>query len=322
MNAGRFVAIGLLVTVVDKVPHLRCASVASAAAPQATLVSFPIPTPDSQPLEIARGAGGNLWFTQQNASQVARVTPQGVITEFPTPTFSFPSDITAGPDGNMWFSEGSNGRIGVISPAGQIREIPFSPSGSAGGITTGPDGNIWFTDTTGNKVWRADLVAQVLTDFDLPTPNSFPGDITAGPDGRLWFLTTSRLATITIDGIVEELDEPLSLPFSITTGPDGNIWFTERFSQRIGKVTPAGEFTFYMAPGFTLESITRGRGASLVFTEFGSDRIARITVDGVIQESPEIPGSAPTGITRGPGGCDSIWFLGYGDDRVYRLTFP
>jgi virginiamycin B lyase len=85
-------------------------------------------------------------------------------------------------------------------------------------------------------------------------------------------------------------------------------------------VTPAGEFTFFMAPGFTLESITPGRGASLLFTEFGSDRIARITVDGVIQESPEIPGSAPTGIALGPAG--SIWFLGYGDDQVYRLTFP
>ena len=43
---------------------------------------FPIPTPDSQPISIILGPDGYLWFTEQNASNVARVTPEGVITEF------------------------------------------------------------------------------------------------------------------------------------------------------------------------------------------------------------------------------------------------
>ncbi|PYL71707.1 MAG: hypothetical protein DMF26_18575 [Verrucomicrobia bacterium] len=88
--------------------------------------SFPIPSSDSQPISITLGPDGNFWFTEQNRSQVARITPQGVITEFLTPTFSFPIGITAGPDGNIWFSEGaagSGGQIAFITPDGHIEEI-------------------------------------------------------------------------------------------------------------------------------------------------------------------------------------------------------
>ena len=136
--------------------------------------SIPIPTRDSEPISIVQGADGNLWFTQQRTSSVARVSPDGVITEFPTPTLSFPNDITPGPDGNVWFSEGAAGQIAFITPGGVIREIFFSNSGVAGGIATGSDGNIWFTDLTGNSVWRFDLATRNLTSFPLPTANAFP----------------------------------------------------------------------------------------------------------------------------------------------------
>ncbi len=93
---------------------------------QAKTRAFRIPTPASQPISITMGPDGNFWFTEQNSSRVARVTPQGVITEFQTPTFSFPFNITPGPDGNIWFSEGSTGQIASITPAGLITEIMFS----------------------------------------------------------------------------------------------------------------------------------------------------------------------------------------------------
>jgi hypothetical protein len=78
----------------------------------------------SQPISITLGP--DFWFTEQDSSQVARITPQGVITEFRTPTLSFPIDITAGPDRNIWFTEGSTGKIGFVTPQGSITEITFS----------------------------------------------------------------------------------------------------------------------------------------------------------------------------------------------------
>jgi virginiamycin B lyase len=96
------------------------------------------------------------------------------------------------------------------------------------------------------------------------------------------------------------------------------VWFTERLSPRIGKVTPAGEFTFYPTTLDTLGSIATGPDGNLWFVSYGDDRIASITTDGVITPMPEIPGSNPTGISGGPAG--TIWFLGSGTDRVYRLS--
>jgi hypothetical protein len=184
------------------------------------LQSFPIPSSDSQPISITRGPDGNFWFTEQNRSQVARITPQGVITEFLTPTFSFPIGITPGPDGNIWFREGAVGQIAFITPGGHIEEILFSSSGAAGGIVTGPDGNIWFADLIGNMIWRLELPSRSLTSFPIPTENSFPNDIMVGADGNLWFTEGSggKIGRITTSGVITEFGSGLTLPFSITNG--------------------------------------------------------------------------------------------------------
>jgi hypothetical protein len=105
------------------------------------------------------GPDGNLWFTEASGNRIGRITPLGVITEFPVPTtFSDLSGITAGPDGNLWFTEFSGNKIGRITPSGVITEfpVPFA-SGGPVGITAGPDGNLWFTEMSGNKIGRVNL---------------------------------------------------------------------------------------------------------------------------------------------------------------------
>lgn len=297
-------------------------SLSLGSAIQAEARSFAIPT-GSQPISITRGPDGNLWFTLENSSHVARITPEGVITEFVTPTSSFPFDITPGPDGNVWFTEGAVGQIAFITPDGQITEIQFSLFDAAGGITTGPDGNIWFTDETGNNIWRYDLDGQDLTKFRVPTANSSPEDITASADGNLWFTERQggKIGRITTSGVITEFGSGLSSPSQITDGPDGNVWFTLRFTPtpQIGRITPAGDFTFFTTPS-PPEVITRGVGNTLYFSEFAANRIAQITTDGVVTESPEVRFSEPTGITAGP--HRTIWFLGFGNNKVYATTFP
>jgi virginiamycin B lyase len=68
-------------------------------------------------LFITTGPDGNLWFTENVAGKVGRVTPSGTITEFATPTSgSGPDFITTGLDGNLWFTEYNVGKIGKINP--------------------------------------------------------------------------------------------------------------------------------------------------------------------------------------------------------------
>jgi virginiamycin B lyase len=84
------------------------------------LTEFSIPTGASGPSAIAAGADGNLWFTENYANQVARITPGGVVTEVPVPTpAGGPYGITRGPDGNIWFTEFADrvARIRLRPPA-------------------------------------------------------------------------------------------------------------------------------------------------------------------------------------------------------------
>src|SRR5438309_2064360 len=158
----------------------------------------PACTLDGGPTSIIAGRDGNLWFTESFGNQIGRITPAGVITEFPplsSPTsLSGPDSITVGPDGNLWFTEDSGNKIGRITPAGVITEFPLPPnlncppngSNSPLGITAGPDGNLWFTESCGNKVGRITPTGDI-TEFAVATPGSGPMGITLGADGNLWF---------------------------------------------------------------------------------------------------------------------------------------
>src|SRR5688572_7121457 len=69
------------------------------------------------PGDITVGPDGNLWFVLQESNQIGRITPAGVVTEFPIPTAeSLPQSIALGVDGNLWFTEAKAGQIGRITP--------------------------------------------------------------------------------------------------------------------------------------------------------------------------------------------------------------
>ncbi len=76
--------------------------------------------------QITTGPDGNLWFAEVRANKIGRLTPDGLLTEFPIPTSvqtglgegSFPYGITTGPDGNIWFTEQYGNKIGRLTPHG------------------------------------------------------------------------------------------------------------------------------------------------------------------------------------------------------------
>src|SRR5437867_1070567 len=47
---------------------------------------FTIPTSNSNPIGITAGRDGNLWFTENNGSQIGRITTAGTVTGYPVPT--------------------------------------------------------------------------------------------------------------------------------------------------------------------------------------------------------------------------------------------
>ena len=213
------------------------------AAGAATITEFSIPTGSSEPVSVAAGPDGALWFTEFNGNKIGRITTAGTITAFSIPTGSSqPLGIAAGPDGALWFTEFNGNKIGRITTAGTITAFSI-PTGSSGprDITAGPDGALWFTELTGNKIGRI-TTAGTITAFPTPTASSGPFGITAGPDGALWFIESdsNKIGRITTAGTITEFPIPTasSRSLGITAGPDGALWFIESNSNKIGWIAP------------------------------------------------------------------------------------
>jgi streptogramin lyase len=126
---------------------------------------------------MAPGPDGNLWFTEYGGNNIGRITPSGVVTEFPVPTRqSEPLGIAPGPDGNLWFADAARNRVWRITTSGVMDDFRVPTQDAAPyDIAPGPDGNLWFTEFLGNNIGR-------ITDRAVPTITLQPD---AGPPGTV-----------------------------------------------------------------------------------------------------------------------------------------
>src|SRR4051794_10574312 len=79
---------------------------------------------------ITTGPDGNLWFTEQNAGRIGKMSPAGAMLNEYSLFVSGTAlgAITTGPDGNVWFTENGTNRIGRITTSGAVSEFTI-PSG-------------------------------------------------------------------------------------------------------------------------------------------------------------------------------------------------
>jgi streptogramin lyase len=160
-----------------------------------------VPGEPSLPGAVVEDPDGNLWFTEPGSEDLARVTPAGVVSQFPVGVAGL-RDITVGPDGNLWFT--SENAIGRISPSGTGLTL-FPVSVAPDQITAGPDGNLWFTSAS-----------------------------TVTVDGR----ETGVLGTMTTAGVPTLLSQGItgSATFGIAA-TSTQVWFTEGAFDRLGVVS-------------------------------------------------------------------------------------
>ena len=83
--------------------------------PGGSIDEFVLPSSLPNPVGIAAGPDGNVWFAELGSNNIGRIAPDGTITEFPLPNpNSQPFGIALGIDGAMWFTESAGNRIGRI----------------------------------------------------------------------------------------------------------------------------------------------------------------------------------------------------------------
>ena len=161
-----------------------------------------------------------------------------------------------------------------------------------------------------------------VTEFPLPTVDSYPRGITAGPDGAIWFTEwqSNQIGRLAPDGSFQEFPVPTASagPESITVGADGNLWFTEDGAGRIGRITPAGDFADFSMPTSTstVSGIALGPDGNIWFA-VAAGCLGRITPSGTVTRILTANScQSPYAITAGPDG--NLWFTV--DTYVARIS--
>jgi virginiamycin B lyase len=148
---------------------------------------FELPEADSAPIYIAEGCDG-MYFTELTGARIGRVTDDGAITEWATPTPQSRPIAVAPRDCRVWFSEEAGHRFGVLDPrSGRIVEYPLRRRGDElASLAFDRRGALWLQHVKPDVFGRAGPDREV-DDFPIPTEKAKMHRIIAGPGGTMWF---------------------------------------------------------------------------------------------------------------------------------------
>jgi streptogramin lyase len=256
---------------------------------------------------------GNFWFTENGTNKIAKVTPAGKITEYPSGEAG-PKSIVIARENVIYFS--SNSGVSLMdSETGEVRNY-FTGGHPTSLAYVAGDSAVWFVEPTENKVGKS--WGGEPTTYALPS-GSQPSEIVLGPDGNLWYTEagTSKIGKMSTSGaILAEYALPAgSKPQSLTVGPDGNLWFSEPGTKKIGKITTAGTpITEYALPaGAEVATLTAGPDGNLWYA--GAGKVGKVTTTGVFTGEYALPtGSNPDSLAAGPN--NSLWLSAAGTQKI------
>lgn len=295
---------------------------------------FVVPTAGSGPNGIAVGPDGNVWFTESSANRIARITTNGVITEFPlSGGADGPAGIATGSDGRLWFCASGSQQIGAMTTNGAVTMYTIPRTASEPFKTPQSivrrGNNMWYTDLS-YRIGRITPTG-VITQY-VHQSGVNPLGIAVGADNNIWFTayfsdTVNRLRlsdnVTTTYGLV-----PFASPALMTRGPDDAVWFTQLGSGEtvpgaIGRITTNGVITTNIV-GFTGPyGICSGPDGAIWFTErrisSGKNSIGRLGMDGKLSRYGLAIYSDTSEIVAGPDG--GLWFTMPGRDRIGRIRF-
>jgi virginiamycin B lyase len=320
------------------------AGTATFAALAPRITEFSTPTAASEPITIAPGSDGAIWFTETSAGKIARIptnaTSGAQITEFAIPTVAAqPFGITSGPDGQIWFTEQGANKIGhmpVTATSGSdISEIALPNPGSVPtGITAGSDGALYFAEQVG-RVGRIPTNAtstSAITEITVTAANANPFAMSTAADGSIWFtepgLTVNSVAHMpvgaTLASQITSITIPTagSSPVGIAPGAAGSMIVSELNTRKIASVPFGATVTSQIAEFSTGTAqpyqTVLGPDGAIWFAEVTGGKIGRIATDGTLLEfTPPTLGAELTGITTGPDGA--IWFTEFGQGKVGKI---
>jgi streptogramin lyase len=208
----------------------------------------------AQASTLITGPDGNLWFLEPGISSIGRITPSGVVTEFPLPAgmtlaYGRGREMTFGPGGDLYFL--IPGAIARMTSAGVVTGTingglaDFDPNA----VAYGKDGNLWVTECTANTVTRVSPsgVATRAPEGTFPT-RACPMGITANADGVPWLYewNTGRAGRLLFSSPLATTDDPTDVDTTAaalngTAAPRGvatTVHFEYGTTSTYGRATP------------------------------------------------------------------------------------
>ncbi len=237
------------------------------------------------PGRITEGPDGNVWVLISGSgvgNDIARVEPDGTVTEYDSDDLSNAVGIATGPDDRIWVTKfqavagfdpadptvvdvtpitdvsgqdivtGPDGELWTPGDGSVVQIPPADPGNSTShpvaglggrGIAAGEDGRIWVVDFSGQRLIRMKTDG---TFTEIPVGGT-PQQIAAGPKEQMAY--TNPNAADTVIGLVTPPDDPEGVPmpdadpFGITFALDGAYWSARFAANDLARVTPQGKLT-------------------------------------------------------------------------------
>ena len=309
---------------------------AQAAEPDADPPIFATITLTAPTQNVAVDSAGNAWYTLPSVDKLARVTPAGVVTYFPTaagvmPIGGYPYDLVVD-GGTVWFTLLNANQIGKLDVAGgafTFYPIPTANSEPTG-ITVG-GGYVWFVERAGDKLGRLDPANGNIVEYynwvvtDRNPVNMTDADLedVAWAGDVVWITGPKLKSSVAVYKIAEGRFVPSTAgvgaePMQIIVDSGGNVWVTFRGRNSIGRsaLNTLGQWDMIdLAPGsggpvglFVRDS---GGRRELWYTRPDSNRFGYALVGftgarlGVWETVSPVSNSAPWGIAVNASG--SAW---------------
>lgn len=281
-----------------------------------------------QPGYIARGPDGNIWVTISGSGDnktLARITPNGTVTEYAPANLVNPVGITGGPDGNLWFTR-NNGvvRVDPQDPEGSNQDFTINAIGNnPQEIIRGPQGRLWTA---------AD---DQLVSFLPADPNGFDATTVNGLDsargiansgGRLWIAEfggglEGKIIRVNPAGGSKAFDVGGG-PQDVARGPRKSVAYTNPVAnpQHVGRILKgAKRARKTRVPNTDPFGITLASDGNWWIANFGSHDLTILSRKGKVRKFRKLPdNSGPRRITSGR--RKTVWVALEASEQVAKIA--
>jgi virginiamycin B lyase len=305
--------------------------------------NFDVPTNNSGPLAIISGGNGTMWFSEYYAGKIGEFfISNDSIREFQVPeNDSRPAGLSVDSFGNIWFTDESGpGSIWSFNPSTDrfTQYRTHSSNSTPVFVIVDSKNNVWFTESTSNKIGELSYPTYVMSEFELPVPNSGPVEMAFGQNDSMIWITQSFAGKVASFNVTSRAfkeyspssNEALRSPVGIVLDINENVWVSDHGGSSVDELIPSNS-TFIKFPtsvpsvsgGYSISAVATlaiDKQGKLWFVEHFSNKVGVLDPKtGIIQEF-KIPATGAYSVLNALDTNGNFWFTEYYANKIGEIS--